>query len=233
MELEAGLAGHLLGERPCPRGVGGRRAPVERHGEALVLDEHPRWSGTSSGPLHPVDDCPPAFCLRAGVDHTTGSSPFQAVQPRRQEARAVPGGGSPESEVLDQKAGRAARDHGHSVIPIGQPVQAVERRRERTGRARVVDDGSERPVEVDQHATLIRLVAQLLEGGRTEVGYRHHGVASQTAPRSADRRARGVGRRRGVGGRGRGRGAGRRRALPGQIGPDDHHHVCRLGVGNR
>ena len=93
------------------------------------------------------------------MNDATDSCPLQAVEARRHDARAVADSASSEPEMLDEKSCRAAGDHRHPAIPGGQPVEGVEGRRERSGLAGVVDDGCQRPVEVDQHAALVRVLA--------------------------------------------------------------------------
>jgi hypothetical protein len=72
--------------------------------------------------------------------------------------------------VLDEETGRATRDHRDAAIPLGEPVQTRQRRREGSGFGRVLDDRSKRAVVIDQNTGAVVTVAQFPEGGGSKVG---------------------------------------------------------------
>ncbi len=70
------------------------------------------------------------------------------------------------AQDLGQEGGGAARDDGDEGEAGGQRSQQRRHARERAGRRRVLDDGRQRPVEVEEQRAAIRLGRQRLQEGR-------------------------------------------------------------------
>ncbi len=129
----------------------GGRAPVDRDGDTcLALYEQAGQltfdlvgggrDGVEIGLGAVIDDRPP-------VDH-----PLEPVLPDEGELREVDRPG----EELD----RPAADDGHGADHADEPRERVARARQKVSVGGIVDDGGDRPVEVDEHSCLVWLRRQ-------------------------------------------------------------------------
>ena len=133
------------GEVPGP--ALGRRLdpPVQGHAQPLVLDPHP------AGPRPRASAATAATTGRqrsASGLATTGPSGrhlLHAVQAEQDEPGRA-------TQRVGQEPGRAARDHGDQAEGPGQPAQECGDPGQRTGRRRVVDDGGQGAVVVEEQA---------------------------------------------------------------------------------
>lgn len=126
-----------LGEGQNPRAVTGGPAPVQRHGQALGLNVDPLWCLGPRFGHHLVDDGGPP-CLLGPMQRA-----LEAVEARERDALGT-------AEHLGEESRGPPRNHRDQGKRTGEVSEEVGDPRQRPRSSRVLHDGGQCSVEVEE-----------------------------------------------------------------------------------
>ena len=148
-------------------GVLGPRPHVQRERQALVLYAHAVGQLAAGRLDHVRDDGPPAGDVRVQLELTV----HHALEPIEPDHDQIAG------QVALEVADRSARDDGHDAEPDAERIERVHDARQRQRRLGVIDDGSQRAVEVEEQRRARRGFTEGVQrGGEGDVGGGGHWV---------------------------------------------------------